>query len=103
VNLYIKDASDYQTDTLLSKVPANVSVSASAHIAPHLTHRKDVYVFPRPEDFSRVEYVLVDTAVPLPNWGRADNLKISIPTLTNNNFVVLENLGSIFLLKGVKP
>ena len=60
----------------LASIPGDASVSASSHLVPHLTHRREVYVFPVPFDLTLwgvegspppdaddLEYVVVDTTV----------------------------------------
>ncbi len=42
-------------------IPKTAKVSSSGHLAPYLSHRETLWIFPRPYDFSRMEYVILDT------------------------------------------
>jgi len=51
---------DKIADQFIKMVPDEVPVSASNHLASHLAQRRVMHQFPFPEDFSEVDYVLVD-------------------------------------------
>lgn len=48
--------------SLLKKIPKNASVSASNQIHPHLTHRKEIWDFPK--GVGQAEYVIIETFDP---------------------------------------
>lgn len=67
-------------ETALSMIPNNASVSASTHLVPHLSQRKEIYMFPIP--FESFENMNFSQSI---QWG-PNNHDAQIP-----EFVVLDN------------
>lgn len=51
---------DKITDKFIKMIPSGVSVSASDHLASHISNRFSNYIFPYPETLTGIDYVLVD-------------------------------------------
>ncbi len=71
---------DRIADKIIAMVPAGARVSASNHLASHLSQRETIYHFPYPGDFRKVDFVLVDFLeyFPfywIPRQQEIDNLK----------------------------
>ncbi len=58
---YIPDSHDAVAREALRLIPEKAPVSCSGHLAPHLTHREKVFIFPLPADPDEARYVIVDT------------------------------------------
>jgi uncharacterized membrane protein len=48
IEKYAKNEKDLARDTMVAMIPENIVVSASGMLAPHCTHRRYCYQFPRP-------------------------------------------------------
>lgn len=99
---YVPDARDAEAKALLARIPAEVPVSASAHLAPRLTHRRHCYLFPAPHDKEKAEYVIVDLGSDLPaaNWATPAELRDSLEALKRNpRFEVLAERGDLWLFR----
>lgn len=100
---------DKIADKCVKMVPNDVSVSASNHLASHISQRETIYHFPYPFDFSRIDYVLVDlleyfTPGPVLGWpSRQKEIDSLRDALLNYNFFLRHYEDGIILLqKGVK-
>ena len=80
-------------------IPADASVSAQSNLVPHLSHRRDVYLYPY--QATQARYVLLDTTGGdiYPYNGRPDEYKASVQQLLANPAyrVVKEEDGYILL------
>ena len=85
-------------DTIIAHIPASASVSAQSDLAPHLSNRRFVYLFPYRAD--EADYVLVDvTSNPYPlNDAPAYALNVW-QTLTSGLFQVVVAQDGYLLLK----
>ncbi len=99
---YLPDARDAQAKALLARIPADVPVSASEHLAPRLTHRRYCYLFPGPHDKAKADYVVVDLGRDLPdaNWATYAQLRDSLEALKRDTrFEALAGGGDLWLFR----
>ncbi|MCU0606290.1 MAG: DUF2079 domain-containing protein [Candidatus Edwardsbacteria bacterium] len=105
---------DAITDSMIARIPSSVPVSASAEICPHLTHRRDCYMFPSPwitfvgtdagrfdpVASSRVDVVCVDLLerFPLPNFSRARERETLARLLADTAWAVRDLRDGVLLL-----
>ncbi len=101
---------------LLQEIPANASVSADPLLLPHLTHRKEAYMFPNPfitymygkeywllqngtaEAQSKVDYVVMDLSRVSPSYNAELYGTFVAEFLNNDNYglVKLEDSYALF-------
>lgn len=91
-------AHEQMLNRFLAEIPPRAALSVTSAIAPHVTHRSRVYLFPNLLDAS---YVLLDlTAVPYPtSWG-SQRLALLQLLQTNQFGVVDANDGYVLLERG---
>lgn len=79
---------DKLADKFVKMIPRDAPVSASNHLASHLSQRETIYHFPYPEDINRVDYVLVDLLEYFPtSWNtRTKEIDALRGLIYNNNF-----------------
>ncbi|MFC1584832.1 DUF2079 domain-containing protein [Fibrobacterota bacterium] len=82
----------------VEKIPETGRVSVSGHIAPYLTHRQYCYVFPRPFDLSRIDFILLDTLNRKNHsWDSTDSVRAWIPRVSEFDFILADSLEGILL------
>jgi len=97
---YIQTAQTKLYRKFLSKIPEKEVISVSDCFAPHLTHRRYIYIFPQPfypyseEKAKKVKIVLVDLKNIHIYQCNCDGLKL----LKENNFKIEEKFDNIYLL-----
>jgi len=92
---------DKITDKILKIIPRDALVSASNHLASHISQRETIYHFPHPGDFRKVDFVLVDLLeyfpiVWLPRQQEINNLK---KIILDDNFTLRYNEDGILLFE----
>jgi hypothetical protein len=92
---------DKIADKFIKMIPPEASVSASNHLASHLSQRQTIYHFPYPKDFKEIDYILVDLLEYFPTyWGpREEEIDTLKSLLSNNNFKLLLCEDGILLFK----
>lgn len=61
---------DRIADKIINLIPDSASVSASNHLASHISNRETIYHFPHPKKFDNIDYILVDILEYFPTyWG----------------------------------
>lgn len=96
---------DRIADKFVKMVPPEVRVSASNHLASHLSQRETIYQFPHPENFQSIDYILVDLIEYYPTeWNRRKEERATLRKLIlNGNFTLKAWEDGILLLqKGLK-
>jgi uncharacterized membrane protein len=105
ITKYIKNNTDCARDTIITMVPDNVVVSASGILAPHCTHRRYCYQFPRPfiancSDAKPVDVIVLDTT---DEESRVDKhhgfYSETIPWITSMGFTQIKELSGVYLFK----
>ena len=93
--------------SFFADIPRDAAVSTMSAFAPHLTTRRDIYLFP---DVADAEYLLLDTGMDANYWpheglkARDESLRDMLPHLTGGQFgVVREEDGVILLKRGHDP
>lgn len=93
------DARDARIDQLLARIPANATVSASDTLNPHLSERRNVYLFP---DIGRgdtiAEYIVVDVDY-LPYENRADTIHTFDSLISSGQYRIIARADSVYLAK----
>jgi uncharacterized membrane protein len=98
---------------LINTIPADASVSASTWAVPHLSHRKEIYMFPNPfyqysygqEYWKTVfkgkttDYVLIDTTRQDPLMNESFQEETTNFILTNENYATIAEKDGWILLK----
>ncbi len=94
---------DARIDRLLAMIPADASVSASDTLNPHLTQRRNLYLFP---DIGRgdttAEYIVVDVDY-LPDENRADAIHTFDTLISTGQYRVIARADSVYLAKLQSP
>lgn len=67
IGKYVKDANDFARDSVIAHIPDNAVISVSGLLAPHCTHRRFCYQFPRPfiehcSGATPVDVIVLDTS-----------------------------------------
>ncbi len=84
------------------EIPRDAVVSTMSAYAPHLTTRRDIYLFP---DVADSEYLLLDTGMQANYWpheglkARDRSLADMLPHLDSGEFGVVREEGGVILLK----
>jgi uncharacterized membrane protein len=65
---YIPSRHDAIAKKALKLIPKEMPVSCSGHLAPYLTHRETLAIFPFPEKLSDVDFIILDTLEQI-NYG----------------------------------
>lgn len=93
------DTKDYQVTehnrlakSIMGLIPKDASLSTQAPYIPHLTHRREIYRFPK---LNQVEYVFLNKRV----WFRKDFLGLFNEFLDNEDYGVIFQKESYFLFK----
>lgn len=60
-NKYRITERDRMIEKTIRMIPADVPITASGRLAPHLTHRQFCYVPPHPADLQKIDYAIFDT------------------------------------------
>ncbi len=102
---YIRDEKALTISEIIKEIPSDAPVSVSEHIAPHLTHRRYCYVFPRPMtidklDIGKVEYICIDTTDRVSLfYGDTSYISQTIPRVIKTGFSKVKESGGVFLFK----
>ncbi len=96
------DAHDLVVDRFVAQVPREASVSTLGGIAPHLTARKTIYLFP---DVADAEYLLLDTDLSANYWpyeglkARDRSIADMLPHVTSGEFGLVRSEDGVYLFK----
>ena len=83
----------------LSQVPSDAAVAAQAALAPHLTQRRELYIFP---EVSWADWVIVDSS--LDPWPiRPDRFHRTVKRLKRESFEVVLEEGSTRIFRRFDP
>ena len=87
--------------TFIQKIPATASVSAQSSLVPHISHRRDVYLFPYQD--THVDYVFLDVTSDIyPFYSSNDYIREAKKLLLNGAYGIIDaNDGYLLLKKGV--
>jgi uncharacterized membrane protein len=88
------------SSSFVRQVPGNAKVSAQSPFVPHLSSREYLYQFPR---VLNAEYVLLDTAAPIPVRDLQDGYAACLHALPRLGFDVVRQEGSIVLWHKARP
>jgi uncharacterized membrane protein len=93
---------DAVVESFIAQIPREASVSAMSSIAPHLTARKTIYLFPEVVD---AEYLLLDTDLKTDFWphegikARDRSIRDMIPYVRGGQFGLVRAEDSVFLFR----
>lgn len=97
-----QSAHDRIVDQFVAAIPRDASVSALSGIAPHLTARKTIYLFP---DVADAEYLLLDTSLEANYWpyegleARDKSLASMTEVIRGGEFGLLRTEDGVFLFQ----
>jgi hypothetical protein len=100
---YVRTDRDSICDTILNKIPPGKSISVSRYLAPHVTHRRYCYIFPRPmlpekRDLNDVAFVCIDTTDrDALAWGHSNFKKETIPEILSLGYSIVDEEKGIYL------
>lgn len=95
-------AHDRVVDQFVAEIPRDASVSALGGIAPHLTARKTIYLFP---DVADAEYLLLDTSLEANYWpyegleARDKSLASMTEVIRGGAFGLVKDEDGVFLFQ----
>ncbi len=93
---------DTVVESFITQIPREASVSTMSNIAPHLTARKTIYLFP---DVADAEYLLLDTDLKTDFWphegikARDQSIRDMIPYVRGGQFGLVRAEDSVFLFQ----
>jgi len=97
-----RDAHDLVVDGFVAQVPREASVSTLGGIAPHLTARKTIYLFP---DVADAEYLLLDTDLGANYWpyeglkARDQSIASMLSHVTSGEFGLVRSEDGVYLFR----
>lgn len=97
-----RDAHDLVVDRFVAQVPREASVSTLGGIAPHLTARQTIYLFP---DVADAEYLLLDTDLGANYWpyeglkARDQSIASMLPHVTSGEFGLVRSEDGVYLFR----
>ncbi|MDE2001124.1 MAG: DUF2079 domain-containing protein [Patescibacteria group bacterium] len=88
--------------SLLARIPDNASVSAFSNLVPHLSERKEVYLFGS-EDYRPVDYFIIDGA-DLSGFGTPEAFQSYVDYyMSSGDYTYTELDNRYFILKRITP
>ena len=103
-NFYVHETWMEDNRIILSKISEDQSVSAQNNLAPHLSHRKEIYVFPT---LKSANYLVLDLHPGQDDWNfYSENLQktrnLMKQLITSNDYRIIYSSGYSFLLEKIE-
>lgn len=104
-NRYFKNEHSKTCLSVIKQIPSDAAISVSSHLAPHLTHRRFCYVFPRPStvcnrNFNNVQFICIDTSdIESLFEGDTSFETQTIPAVYSSGFSLVTKEKSVFLFR----
>jgi len=104
-NRYFENEHSKTCLSVIKQIPSDAAISVSSHLAPHLTHRRFCYVFPRPStvcnrSFNAVQFICIDTSdIESLFEGDTSFETQTIPAIYSSGFSLVTKEKSVFLFR----
>jgi uncharacterized membrane protein len=93
------DSQTRLSSSFVRQIPKNAKVSAQSPFVPHLSSHEYLYQFPR---VLNAEYVLLDTAAPIPSRDLQDGYAACLNALPRLGFDVIRQEGTLVLWQKIR-
>ena len=92
----LPDVHDEIGQSVMAQIPANASVSAQTDLGPQISHREELYLFPRPHD---AEYVVLDITSGLFPLRHYEEYVTAVTDTLNSDYGIIDGHDGYLLMQ----